>query len=1552
MRTRSYRNQLIAATVLSSAFVATPALADCVSQAPVNPNQVVCDNPGTAGWNGSASNGIVVTVNAGSTTSTNVGGPAVISTGTGSAVINFSGNFDGEVNPTVYGIDAGSATNAAITVGGGTTVTNASGAAIHGTITFGNAAGTATNVLNNSYSSSGGNNIIGLIDGDILAAGNFTFNNSGVVGWDDDAGVTQTGAGTVVIQNGIDGGYADSFSGAFDYQNGFIWNAGGTAISTQGNTTLVNRGGGNTMGGLINGNVILGTNGTGTSSLTNGSQVFGNATIIGDVTMADRNNTVTNDGTITGNVTMNGTGSNTFNAGSLGSSGNNGLRLPGSAIDGTGVPTGTVSGTLTGLAANSANNVLNLNGVDSSQLQAGSNILNFGVVNKNDSGVWRIRNTLDGAPGRLTTVNNNAGVLSLDDASFLGSSATTVNNNANGFGLGGLIFNGTAAGTFAGNIVGTGSVGVTGANATTWTGTNTFTGLTYINTGGVLNANGVGSLSANSDMFMWNGTLNVNANNSVRDLIDYFSPNTSVVNIANGVSLSVAGGSFGNYGGVINGPGDLIKYSTGTLDLDGANQINPGRLIINNGTVNDNNGALDADVAVEVNSTSTTTGVLNVLDDESIASLSGTGANAQVNISSGVTLEVGFTGANSTYAGRIAGAGALEKSGSGTMTLTGSNSYSGGTTVSGGWLVGTTASLQGDIVNNANVVFNQTVGGLGNGTYAGDMSGTGTLAKEGAGTVTLTGTNTYSGSTFLRAGTLAIGAASNIGTGQLQFSGGTLETTAGLTLANSVDLFGAGTVQVSGAGNTTTLTGDIGGTGPLTKTGAGTLILGGTNTYSGGTTVSAGVLEGRVGGGIQGNIVNNATVRLWGSLNTYNDNMSGSGNVVIFDNGGTIMGFMGTNTYAGTTTVDAGAELNSFSAGALSSGSTFVVNGTLTSLMGGTNTIGGLSGSGLVVAASTLNVGANNSSTTFSGTFGPGGFFGSSSVDVNKVGTGTLTLTGAGSVLTGNLGVNAGTLDLDGTLSAATTTVASGATLRVDGTLTSPTATVASGGTLRGGVGTAPGTIVGAVTNNGTVSPGLSPGILAVVGSYTQGSSGTYAAEVLSNGTSTVVAGVDFDRIAVSGVPGTATLAGTLAITKNSNLYVAGTNFDIITTTGGITGSFATVTGTNISAFLNLSNAVANGGGIQGNNYRLVVVRTAYNTAATNPNQVAVANGLTGIIGSAGAAPTILKIDNMTAAQAQALFTTASPEPYGAYATSLLDQGELFTRQVALRLAENGSDDAKTGLWINAYGSWGSGKDRGDYRMGNDHSITGGAIGADLGTDNLRFGVAGGYSEDKVTYLGGNSAGKSKSWQVGGYVGYAADKLHVNAQVAYVSGDITATKVVSGGSGQTLISGIATASTKGDLFKGVLTLGYDMGGEKFTFVPYVGVNFASGQVNGFTEAGMGALNLTVNQINAKRTDLVVGARIAAPMGSISPYLNVAYRYDVNENPGSVSAYFNGVTGGTFTVSTIGSGRSVIDVNAGLSAKIGGSAGVFVGYQGSFRNDLNSHGVNGGIRLSF
>lgn len=1567
MKISKIRATLATATALSGVFCSTAAWADCVSQAPVHPEQVVCDNPGAAGWNGSSTDNLVVTVLNGATVTTNAGGPALISTGANSAVINFGGNFD-PLGTITYGIDAGSPTAGAVTVGGGSIVTNSSGAAIRGAIDFGAATGTTTNILNNNYSTTGGTNNIGLIDGVVSAAGNFILNNQGIMGWQTLAKVSQTGAGTVIINNGIDGGYLSSFSGAYNFQNGHIWGPG-TVISTEGNTTLINHGGGGNLGGLIYGDIVLGTGATGTSALMNGSTAYGNATIIGNVTMADRDNTVTNDGTITGNVTMTGAGSNTYNAGSIGSSGDNGLHLPGSQIDGAGAPTGTVAGTLTGLALNTANNVLNLNGIGTSTLQTGVNIINFGVVNKNDTGTWVIKNTLDGTAGALATVNLNAGILSVDDASFLGSSTTTVNNNSDVFGMGALIFNGTLGGTFAGNIVGTGTVGITGANATTFTGSNSYSGWTYLHNG-TLNANSDGALSSNSDLFMSDGVLNVNADVTTKDLIDY-TPGSNVINIAADSSLSVSGGDYGGNGGVINGPGSLIKYSTATLDLSGTDHIMPGALIVNDGVVNVNGGALGGSTAVQVNSTSATTGVLNVNASDTIGSLAGTGPNATVNLATGANLDVGGLNSSTTFSGMIAGAGSLTKSGTGILSLTGSNSYTGGTTVNGGAVmgfVGTGASITGNYTlnNDGFLTFNQLLPGSGpqSGTFSGNVVGTSPAHMQFIGnsttTVTLTGDNsgfsgisTFGGgsSTIGQGGTVSIGSVANIGTGTLQFYDGVLRTTDSMTLANAVSLQttgGGGTFNTDGA-TTLTLDGPITGGGALLKTGAGTLALGGVSTYTGGTNVSAGTLQGIAGIGIQGDILNNATVLLNGSFQTYSGDMSGTGNVVIDG----VVGLAGTNTYSGTTTVGAGSELGARSVNSLSANSTVVLDGALGDQVGGfvgDQVIGALSGGSTGTVQSdgfTLTTGANNATTTFAGQFLAG------SGSLVKVGTGTFTLSGTGSQLAGNLGVDAGTLSLTGDLASTSTTVADGAILSVDGTLTSPTVAIAAGAKLVGGLGTIAGNIVGDVTSAGTVAPGHSPGILAVAGSYSQTSTGTYAAEVLANGTGTVVAGVDYDRIAVSGTPGTANLAGNLALTRNGSLYVAGTNYDIITATGGISGSFSSVSGATISPFLTLSNATANGGGIQGNIYRLVVVRSAaYNTVATNPNEVAVANGLTGIIGSSGAAATINQIDNMTGSQAQALFSSLNPEPYAAYATALLDQGNLFTRQVSNRLTLNGSEDRQTGIWITGYGSWGDGKDRGDYRIGSNHSITGFAAGVEMGSENLRFGLAGGYSEDEVDFLQGKSSGKSQSWQVGGYAGYASGGFRVDGQFAYVSGDITASKVVAAGSGVTLIQGTAGIDTTGDVVKGSITVGYDLGGQDFTFTPYAGIEYASGKVKGFTESGMGALGLTLADIQADRTDLVVGGRLGAELGTIRPFVNASYRYDLEDHPGTVTGYFNGVSTAPFTVSAIGMGRSMVEVDAGLSARIGNSVDVFAAYQGAFRNDRDHHGVSAGIRMTF
>ena len=153
----------------------------------------------------------------------------------------------------------------------------------------------------------------------------------------------------------------------------------------------------------------------------------------------------------------------------------------------------------------------------------------------------------------------------------------------------------------------------------------------------------------------------------------------------------------------------------------------------------------------------------------------------------------------------LAGSTGLTKAGVGALTLGGANTYSGGTTVSAGSLIGTTTSLQGSITNSAAVTFDQAT----DGTYAGIMSGSGSLTKLGAGNVTLSGANTYSGGTTVSAGTLTVGNGSTAG---------------GIAVAGGLDLAAATTLAFARS-DTVSFTGAVTGAGTLAQIGPGTLTL-------------------------------------------------------------------------------------------------------------------------------------------------------------------------------------------------------------------------------------------------------------------------------------------------------------------------------------------------------------------------------------------------------------------------------------------------------------------------------------------------------------------------------------------------------------------------------------------------------------------------------------------------------------------------------------------------------------------------------------------------------
>ncbi|WP_160300162.1 autotransporter outer membrane beta-barrel domain-containing protein [Devosia limi] len=213
----------------------------------------------------------------------------------------------------------------------------------------------------------------------------------------------------------------------------------------------------------------------------------------------------------------------------------------------------------------------------------------------------------------------------------------------------------------------------------------------------------------------------------------------------------------------------------------------------------------------------------------------------------------------STFGGAISGAGVVTKSGAGTLTLTGNATHSGGTTINAGTLQvgngGTAGALSGNVANAGTLAFNRSDSS----TYGGVISGNGAVTKSGAGTLVLSGTNTYIGATSVNAGTLSVSgsiaaSALTVNGGALKGSGtvGTTTIASGilaagnsigtLTIAGGLDLGAAAVLQVEVAagGNALGVHSDlVAVTGAVTIDPGATVQVGPVNSGDDGKTFAA-----------------------------------------------------------------------------------------------------------------------------------------------------------------------------------------------------------------------------------------------------------------------------------------------------------------------------------------------------------------------------------------------------------------------------------------------------------------------------------------------------------------------------------------------------------------------------------------------------------------------------------------------------------------------------------------------------------------------------------------
>ena len=913
-------------------------------------------------------------------------GAGLTMSGGGSLVLNAANSYGGNTtlsSGTLAINNANAISSGVLTISGGS-LDNTSGGAI-------------TLATNNSQKWNGDFGFIGTNDLDLgtggvtlsatrtltIAAGNLTVGgNIAATG----SGLTKEGSGTLVLSG------SNAYTGLTTINAGTLRISGGNAINNSNTVILANTAGvgfevnssetiASLQGGGTSGGVVTVASGQTLSVAESGSQTFsgviagaGGMTLNGSGTMSLAGaNTYTGGTTITAGTLSIGVGGATGSLSSSSAIVNNGVLVfnrsdtitqgtdfSSSAISGTGSLVKNGSNTLVLTAANSYADTTTIsagtlqigNGGTTGSLSTSSAITNNGslVFNRSDTVTQGTNFSSTAISGSGSLVQNGTGTLVLStNSTYTGgtmlNAGTLQMQAAQALGTSGTI-------TFGGGTLQWGNVTTDLSSRFSTAGNQSFkidvTNLSFTpqfttalnSAGGSLIKTGLGTM--------------------------YLAPSTSTISSITINQGTIRGGNNANTFGV----NATIFLNSGMLQLAASNSTN-GNYNHNNLVIQSNSTLLNRGLTTSPE-TFYKFGNLTIGDNTLTATPLTTNATAMataglITITKATQLTGNATfnvvGTSNTLAlesiEESGGARSLTKTGNGTLTINGTGTYTGVTTISNGTLtlsgenaIADTGSVSISTEGILNIGASETIGSLsgagnvtlgsntltigtasGNASFSGVISGTGNLVKNGASTLTLNGTNTYTGSTTVTAGTLTLAAADGISdSSNLLVNGGSFN------IAAFNETLGSVTLTSGTLGGTGTLTGSsydlqggtvnaVLGAGAITiSTGTTTLGSAGRLNSASALTISSGRLNLGGNESINNLILSNGTLGGTGTLSSSSDydvqsgtisaNLGGAAGLTKSGSGSVLL--TGSNSYSGATLISAGT-LSISSIGALAS---------------------------------------------------------------------------------------------------------------------------------------------------------------------------------------------------------------------------------------------------------------------------------------------------------------------------------------------------------------------------------------------------------------------------------------------------------------------------------------------------------------------------------------------------------------------------------------------------------------------------------------------------------